>query len=176
MSILRLNRPEARNALNPESMAQLGRALSDAEADDSVRAVVIASSEAKFGLPEVKRGLFAAGGGIVLGTRIPLAIALEMMLTGDYIDAERAYDLGLVNRVVAPDEVLDSAIELAETIARNGPLGLAATKELVRLAVADLDAAWKRQGELHPQVFGSEDAKEGATAFVEKREPVWKGR
>lgn len=244
--VLRLNRPDARNALDPELMSQLGHALSAAESDPGIRAVVIvgtgdrafcsgmdlrgfaesgnkptpeqlenfatfsrfsrgdiavpivgaanatavaggfevlmgcdlvvASSEARFGLPEVKRGLFAAGGGIVLGTRVPLAIALEMTLTGDYIDAARAYDLGLVNRVVGPAEVLDSAVDLAERIARNGPLALAATKELLRLAVSDLDAAWKRQGVLHPEVFGSEDAKEGATAFIEKRDPIWKGR
>lgn len=138
--------------------------------------IVVASSAAKFGLPEVKRGLFAAGGGIVLGTRIPLAVALELTLTGDTIDAQRAYDLGLVNQVVEPDQVLDAGIAMAERIARNGPLGLQATKELVRLAVTDADKAFQRQAEWQPKVFGSEDAKEGATAFIEKREPVWKGQ
>jgi enoyl-CoA hydratase len=138
--------------------------------------VVVASAEARFGLPEVKRALFAAGGGIFLGTRIPQAVALEMALTGDPIDAQRAYDLGLVNTVVPPADVLDSAIELAERIARNGPLALQATKELVRLAVTDVAAAKAKQNEWQPKVFGSEDAKEGATAFVEKRDPRWKGR
>jgi enoyl-CoA hydratase/carnithine racemase len=243
--VLRLNRPEARNALNMELIAQFGRAIVEAEADPGIRAVVltgtgdrafcagmdlaafasgekptaeqmdglgvfgrfikgeiavpivaainatavaggfellmgcdvaVASSEAKFGLPEVKRGLFAAGGGIMLGTRIPLTAALEMALTGDYIDAERAYALGLVNQVVAPAEVLDGAIALAERIARNGPLSLQATKELIRLAVTDAEAALEKQGEWQPLVFGSEDAKEGATAFIEKRDPAWKGR
>lgn len=244
--VLRLNRPDARNALSPELMGELGIGLADAEEDPGIRAVVVtgtgdrafcsgmdlrafaagdsqpteaqktgmavfgrfvrgdvavpivgaanatavaggfevlmgcdvvvASSEAKFGLPEVKRSLFAAGGGIMLGTRIPLAVALEMTLTGDNIDATRAYELGLVNKVVAPAEVLDAAIELAERIARNGPLGLAATKELVRLAVTDAAAAWEKQAEWQPKVFDSDDAKEGATAFIEKRDPVWTGR
>jgi enoyl-CoA hydratase/carnithine racemase len=138
--------------------------------------VVVASSEAKFGLPEVKRALFAAGGGVSISTRIPLAVALEMTLTGDPIDAERAYALGLVNQVVPADQVLDAAIALAERIARNGPLALAATKELVRLSATDMAAAKEKAKEWQPKVFGSEDAKEGATAFIEKRDPVWKGQ
>src|ERR1700722_9611134 len=99
--------------------------------------MIVASSEAKFGLPEAKRGLFPAGGGTLLGTRIPLSIALEMVLTGDSIDATRAYDLGLVNAVVAPEAVLETALAYAERIAANGPLGVAAGKELVRLGIAD---------------------------------------
>ncbi len=102
--------------------------------------VIVASSDAKFGLPEVKRGLFPAGGGTFIGTRIPLSVALEMTLTGDLIDATRAYELGLVNAVVAPDKVLASALDVAERIADNAPLGLAATKELVRLGVSDAAA------------------------------------
>jgi enoyl-CoA hydratase len=103
-------------------------------------------------------------------------VALELTLTGDPIDAARAYALGLVNEVVAPDRVLDAAVALAERIARNGPLAVRATKELVRLAASDAERAWERQAEWQPQIFGSEDAKEGATAFVEKRPPVWRGR
>lgn len=83
--------------------------------------VIIASSEAEFGLPEVKRGLFPAGGGTLLGTRVPLGIALEMALTGDAISAERAYDLGLVNAVLTPDEVMETALARAERIAADGP-------------------------------------------------------
>lgn len=239
--VARLNRPEARNALNGELISAISAVITDAEADPDVRAVVltgtgdrafcggmdlrefaegsggptemggfrrlvagevtipvvgaanatavaggfelllacdviVASTEAKFGLPEVKRGLFAAGGGTFLGTRVPLAIALEMTLTGDTVDATRAYELGLVNAVVAADQVLTTALDYAERIAANGPLGVAATKELVRLGVTDHARAQQRLGELTQQVFASEDAKEGALAFVEKRPPVWQGR
>ena len=138
--------------------------------------VAVASSEAKFGLPEVKRGLFAAGGGTALTRRLPYALAMELLLTGDTITAARAQEIGLVNAVVAPDEVLPAAIALAERIAKNGPLGLAATKELARLAISDASKYKERFGHWQPRVFGSEDAKEGATAFVEKRDPVWQGR
>lgn len=138
--------------------------------------VIIASSEAEFGLPEVKRGLFPAGGGTFLGARIPLGVALEMALTGDRISARRALDLGLVNAVVPPDEVLAAAVAMAERISANGPLGLAAVKELVRLGVTDSARARERLREWQAVVFSSEDAKEGAAAFVEKRPPVWKGR
>lgn len=138
--------------------------------------VIVASMDADLGLPEVKRGLFAAGGGTSIGTRIPLSIALEMALTGDSITAQRGHELGLVNAVVPPDEVLACALALAQRIAANAPLSLAATKELVRLAVTDPVRAAARLGEWQPLVFSSEDAKEGATAFVEKREPRWQGR
>jgi enoyl-CoA hydratase len=243
--VARLNRPEARNALNVALIEGIGMAMQEAEADAEIRAVVItgtgdrafcagmdlrafasgeqaspsdagsidgfrrlidgeltvpvigaanatavaggfelllgcdiivASSQAKFGLPEVKRGLIPAGSGTLLGTRIPLAIALEMTLTGDSIDADRAYQLGLANAVVAPDEVLSTALAYAERVAANGPLGLAATKELVRLSVTDAARGAERLRELQPLVFDSADAREGATAFVEKRMPVWQGR
>jgi enoyl-CoA hydratase/carnithine racemase len=138
--------------------------------------VVVASDQARFGLPEVKRALFAAGGGVFLSQRIPLAVALELTLTGDPIDARRAYELGLVNHVVPPGEVLDAAVALAERIARNGPLAVQATRELVRLANTDAPKARERQAEWQPKVFGSDDAREGATAFNEKRDPVWTGK
>jgi enoyl-CoA hydratase/carnithine racemase len=138
--------------------------------------VSVVSSEAVFGIPEVKRGLFAGGGGTMLGSRVPIAIALELGLTGDLIDAERAYSLGLANRVVPPDQVLDTALELARRIAANGPLGLAATKELLWLSALDPTAVPARQMEWQQIVLHSEDAKEGSLAFVEKRPPVWKGR
>ncbi len=138
--------------------------------------IIVASSEAELGPPEVQRGLFPAGGGTFLGTRVPLGIALEIALTGDRFSAQRGYELGLVNAVVPPDQVLDTALDFASRIAANGPLGVAATKELVRLGVIDRDRARARQASLMVSVFGSEDAREGALAFIEKRAPVWRGR
>ena len=108
--------------------------------------VVIASSEARFGLPEVKRGLFPAGGGRLMGNRIPMAIALELTLTGELVSASRAYEVGLVNTVVAPSEVWSTAVATAERIAANGPLGLAASKELVRLSASDPAAGPRAPG------------------------------
>jgi enoyl-CoA hydratase/carnithine racemase len=138
--------------------------------------VIVSSSAAKFGLPEVKRGLYAAGGGTNISLRVPLSIALEMIMTGDLIDAARAYEIGLVNKVVEPDDLMDAALDYAARISANGPLGVAASKELTRLAQIDQVAKAERETELQKSVFASEDAKEGATAFVEKRAPVWKGR
>jgi enoyl-CoA hydratase len=243
--VLRLNRPEARNALSPRLLERLGEAVLAAESDASVSAIVltgtgdrafcagmdlrafssgedmgsgnpeataafgrlfggdvavpivgaanatavagglelllgcdviVASTEAQFGLPEVKRGLFAAGGGTTIGNRIPRAVALELVLTGDSISAARAYEIGLVNAVVPPSEVLTAALAMAERVAANGPLALRASKELVRLAGTDAARWATRRAELHQSVFASEDAKEGALAFVEKRAPVWRGK
>ena len=138
--------------------------------------IIVASSAAQFGLPEVKRGLFAAGGGTFLGTRIPLGIALEITLTGDSIDADRAYALGLVNAVVAPDEVLPRALEFAERIAANGPLGVAATKELVRLGGHRPRPSPRAAGRAAAVGLRQPGRQGGALAFVEKRAPVWQGR
>ena len=137
----------------------------------------IRAAKARFGLPEVKRALFPAGGGVQLGRRIPMAIALELGLTGDTIDAQRAFELGLVNRVVPPDQVLEEAVAFAERIAENGPLAVRVTKELMKVAVnRSREEAFQRQDEVQASVFGSEDAQEGARAFIEKRAPQWKGR
>jgi enoyl-CoA hydratase/carnithine racemase len=246
IAILRLNRPEARNAMNSELAVALGQGLIAAERDPDVRVIVVtgtgdrafcagmdlrafadgamapsanqeearaavrrltdgaiekpvvgaangtavaggfemllgcdvivASANAKFGLPETKRGLFAARGGMFLAARIPVAIALELVLTGDPIDASRAYALGLINQVTPPEQVLPAAVDMAARIAKNGPLAVAASRELVRLAMTDATAAAQRQAELRTRVFESLDAKEGARAFVEKRDPVWQGR
>jgi enoyl-CoA hydratase/carnithine racemase len=138
--------------------------------------LVVVSSEAKLGLPEVKRGLIPGGGGTFLGTRIPLALAMEIVLTGDSIDSDRARQMGLVNAVVGADRVLDTALALADRIAANGPLAVAASKELVRLSIEDPTRARGRLGEMIQSVFASDDAKEGALAFVEKRTPVWTGK
>jgi enoyl-CoA hydratase len=140
--------------------------------------LVVASTSARFGVPEVKRSLVAgAGGALLLAQRIPRAIALEMLLTGDPIDAARAAEVGLVNRVVDEGKALDTAVELAMSIASNGPLGLTATKEIATQG-GDWagDEKWEKAAALMAPVFDSQDAKEGARAFAEKRAPVWKGR
>jgi enoyl-CoA hydratase/carnithine racemase len=246
--VLRINRPDARNALNAAVMAGVGNGIMEAETDPDIRAIVltgtgdrafcagmdlrsfaggglaptedekkgmarfgpfmsrgecavpvigaanatalagglelllacdliVAAAGSQVGLPEVKRGLFAAGGGMFLSRRIPLAKALELTLTGDPIPVEEALALNLINRVVPADQVVDEAVALAERIAANGPLGVQATKELVRMAAFQAaDDVWKVHAERQGSVFSSEDAKEGATAFVEKRSPVWRGR
>ncbi len=138
--------------------------------------LVVAADTARFGLPEVKRGLLAAGGGTLLGTRLPLSLALEVALTGELIDAARAHQWGLVNRVVPAAELLEASLALAATIAANGPIAIRTTKELVRRAVLDdPKRGWATPEEV-ASVFQSEDAKEGAQAFIEKRAPNWTGR
>jgi len=138
--------------------------------------LIVAADHVRFGLPEVKRGLFAAGGGTLLGTMIPLPLALEAALTGELFPAQQAEKWGLVNRVVPAAELLDTALELAEKIAANAPLGLAITKETVRRAVLDDPKRGRATPEESAKVFGSQDAQEGARAFIEKREPNWTGR
>jgi enoyl-CoA hydratase len=140
--------------------------------------LIVASREARFGIPEVKRSLVAAGGALLrLPKRIPYHLAMELALTGAPISAQRAMEIGIVNRLVESGSALDSAVELANQIVKNGPLALMASKEILQKAV-DWDEAegWAKQGELSGPVFTSEDAREGATAFAEKREPVWRGR
>jgi enoyl-CoA hydratase len=137
--------------------------------------LVVAADTARFGLPEVKRGLLAGGGGTLLGTRLPLALAMEIALTGEYIDASRAAAWGLVNRVVPADQLIESSLELAAVIAANGPLAVQTTKELTRRAVLDdPKLGWATPEEI-ARVFQSDDAKEGAVAFLEKRAPNWTG-
>jgi enoyl-CoA hydratase len=140
--------------------------------------LIVAARDARFGVPEVKRSLVAAAGALVrLPKRIPYHVAMELALTGDPIEAERGYELGVVNRVSEPGAALDDALELAGTIARNGPLALIASKKIVR-STHDWteEEAWREQRKLVEPVFTSEDAREGATAFAEKRDPIWRGR
>jgi enoyl-CoA hydratase len=136
--------------------------------------LIVSIESAKFGIPEVKRGLFAAGGGVRLPARIPLAVAMEMGLTGDPIDAVRAKELGLINQVVPVAELRDAALALAARITVNGPLAVQATKQLMLDEIGDGNP--QLMGELQRKVFTSEDAKEGPRAFAEKRAPEWKGR
>jgi enoyl-CoA hydratase/carnithine racemase len=243
VGIIRLNRPEARNAVNNDLATGVEAALDEFEADHQIQAVIItgngptfcagadlklvaagrggematprgnfagivtrdfpkpiiaavhgaalaggfeimlscdlvvAADDTKFGLPEVKRGLFAAAGGLIrLPKRIPVAVATELAITGEPISAERALQLGLVNRIVPADRVVDAALELAATIAKNGPLAIRNSLQMVREA-SELteEQAWPRNIELALEVFASKDSIEGATAFAEKREPNWTG-
>lgn len=245
VTVLTLNRPQARNALNGKVIAGIGATVLAAEQDPAIRALVltaagadafcsgmdlrafaggedvgfsdtpqnrafqrltrgtvavpvvgaangtavggglelllgcdliVAADTAKFGLPEVQRGLFPGGGGTYIAERIPLGIALQLTLTGDYFTAARGYEIGLFNAVTSADQVLGTAIAYAERIAANGPLGVAACKELVRLSVTDPGKATERLRHWQSVVFASADAKEGAMAFMEKREPVWQGK
>jgi enoyl-CoA hydratase len=235
--VVTLNRPEAGNALNGALSEGLSNALSEAEQNPEVRAIVITGAgekifcagmdlkafaagediakiglgfaalrkckkpliaavnghalaggfevvlmcdlvvsvdTARFGIPEVKRGLFAAGGGVRLPARIPLAVAMEMGLTGDPISADRAKELGLINEVVPAAGLRDAALALAGRVSANGPLAVQATKQLMLDEIGAGNPAL--MGELQKAVFSSEDAKEGATAFAQKRVPEWKGR
>ena len=140
--------------------------------------VVVAASDVKFGLPEVRRGLVAAAGGLVrLPRKIPQQIAMEMILTGRPIDAERAAALGLINRVTEPGAALAGALEIAAEIAANAPLAVRASKDIVtRSADWDLVEAFTLQRSTVQSVMTSDDAREGARAFAEKRDPVWQGQ
>lgn len=143
--------------------------------------LIVASENANFGLPEVKRGLIAAGGGLLrLPRQIPIKKAMEYILVGDPISADEGERWGLVNYVVPQDQLLSKAMELARKIGKNAPLSISASKEIV---YRGLDAplefpqeAWEFNDRYLAEVKKSEDVKEGAKAFLEKREPVWKGR
>lgn len=140
--------------------------------------LIVAARGAKLGIPEVKRSLVAAGGALLrLPQRIPYHAAMELALTGDPILAERAAELGLVNRLTEPGQAVDAALMLAGEIAVNAPLALVASKRILQ-EQSDWSAEemWERQSAISDPVFGSEDAREGATAFAEKRPPVWRGR
>ncbi|HKR46890.1 MAG TPA: crotonase/enoyl-CoA hydratase family protein [Paraburkholderia sp.] len=140
--------------------------------------LVVAANNAQFGLPEVKRGLCAAAGGLLrLQRQLPERIAMELVLTGDMFGAQRAFEFGLVNRLTAPGEALAGALELAQKIVANGPLAVAASKRVMRES-RDWSSAemFARQREITDPVFASADAREGAAAFAEKRKAVWQGK
>jgi enoyl-CoA hydratase len=140
--------------------------------------LIVAARGARMGIPEAKRSLVAAGGALLrLPRRMPYHLVMELALTGDPFPAERFYELGVVNRLAEPGTAVDVALELAAQLSKNGPLALAASKQILQeqfdWSSADM---WEKQGAITGPVMTSEDAKEGASAFKEKREPVWKGR
>jgi enoyl-CoA hydratase len=140
--------------------------------------LIVASETAKFGLPEVRRGLVAGAGGLLrLPRRVPYHLAMEIALTGEHVTAQRLHQAGLVSSLTGAGQALDGARELAARLAQGGPLALAATK---RVIVESPDwpsaEAFARQGEIIGPVFTSADAKEGAAAFAQKRAPVWRGQ
>lgn len=140
--------------------------------------LIVAAEGARMGIPEVKRSLVAAGGALLrLPRRMPYHLVMELALTGDPMPAERFHALGVVNRLAAPGTALDVALELAGALERNGPLALMASKQILAEQYDwSSEEMWARQGELAGPVLGSEDAREGASAFKEKRAPVWRGR
>ena len=140
--------------------------------------LIVAANNANFGLPEVKRGIVPGAGGMLrLPARIPYHLAMEVILTGSMFPAQRAHEAGLVNRLVEPGQALDAALELAAIIASNGPLAVRTAKQIVTQS-----RDWRQEDMFDLQrprvahIFTSADAKEGATAFAEKREPVWQGK
>ncbi len=140
--------------------------------------LVVAADHAKFGIPEVARGLVAGAGGLIrLPKRIPRAIALELALTGEPIDAPRALQIGLVNRVVPGDQLMGEALALAERIAKNAPMAVRLSKQVMKQA-AELteEEGWVVNDAVFGEIGRSSDAMEGAIAFAEKREPNWTGK
>ncbi|HET6964018.1 MAG TPA: crotonase/enoyl-CoA hydratase family protein [Acidimicrobiales bacterium] len=140
--------------------------------------MVVASTNAAFGLPEVKRSLVAAAGGLFrLPRSIPRMVAMEVALTGDPIRAERAFQLGLVNELVEPGRAVAAALELAERICANAPLAVRESRQIVLAAQTGDDATlWRMTEQAFGRIVRTEDFGEGPRAFIEKRPPVWKGR
>jgi enoyl-CoA hydratase/carnithine racemase len=140
--------------------------------------LIVAAKGAKMGIPEAKRSLVAAGGALLrLPRRMPYHVVMELALTGDWMPAERFHEFGLVNRLAEPGAAVDVAMELAAQLSKSGPLALIGSKRIVQEQFDwSSDEMWQKQAEITGPVMASEDAKEGASAFKEKRDPVWKGR
>jgi enoyl-CoA hydratase len=140
--------------------------------------LVVASTNARFGIPEVKRSLVAAAGGLFrLPRALPRNIAMELALTGDPIDAERAHHFGLVNELVEPGKALEAALALAERVTVNAPIAVRESRRvLLDGMLADDDTAWKITFDAMAKAMATEDFAEGPRAFIEKRAPEWKGR
>jgi enoyl-CoA hydratase len=142
--------------------------------------LIVASADSRFGIPEVGRGLVAAAGGLFrLPRRIPVAIAMEMAVTGQPIEAERAGQLGLVNKVTAPGEALDQALAMARVIQTNAPVAVRASRRVVvgvEAATGQDEVGWRLSEHAMAEAMSSADMQEGLAAFVEKREPRWSGR
>ncbi|MFI9754127.1 crotonase/enoyl-CoA hydratase family protein [Streptomyces collinus] len=140
--------------------------------------LIVAAEDARFGLPEVKRGLIAAGGGVIrLPERVPHHLAMEFLLTGEPVDGRRAGELGLANRVTGKGQAVAEALRLAERVAENAPLALAAVKRVVRVAegASEEEAFAFQRGEMKT-LMASDDVREGMTAFAERRPARWTGR
>jgi enoyl-CoA hydratase/carnithine racemase len=140
--------------------------------------LVVASTNASFGIPEVKRCLVAGAGGLFrLPRKLPFNLAMELALTGDPIDAARAHHFGYVNRLCEPGHALETAKELARQIEANAPVAVRASRRVILAAMTeDEDTGWRLSGEGMAEAMGSEDMKEGLTAFIEKRPPNWAGK
>jgi enoyl-CoA hydratase len=140
--------------------------------------LIVAAAGAKMGIPEAKRSLIAAGGALLrLPRRMPYHVVMELALTGDPMPAERFHEFGLVNRLADPGSAVAVAMELAAQISKSGPLALIGSKRILQeqfdWSTAEM---WEKQGAISGPVFASEDAKEGANAFKERRDPVWQGK
>jgi enoyl-CoA hydratase len=140
--------------------------------------LIVAAKGAKMGIPEAKRSLVAAGGALLrLPRRMPYHVVMELALTGDWMPAERFHEFGLVNRLAEPGAAVDVAMELAAQLSKSGPLALIGSKQILQEQFDwSSDEMWQKQAEITGPVMASEDAKEGASAFKEKRDPVWKNR